>query len=100
MSKPCINCGQTKGKRYQGQPHDHVCADCGREMPVPDKVPNFSPQFLFVEIEGGYELKYDGWRESNHWTLLRKSGGRILDGDFYDVIAYITGFQKEEILDE
>ena len=30
---PCINCGQTEGDIYQGQPHDHVCADCGREIP-------------------------------------------------------------------
>jgi len=31
--EPCINCGQTEGDIYQGQPHDHVCPDCGREMP-------------------------------------------------------------------
>ena len=30
---PCINCGQTEGEVFQGQPHDHVCPDCGREMP-------------------------------------------------------------------
>ena len=30
---PCINCGQTEGEVYQGQPHDHVCPDCGREIP-------------------------------------------------------------------
>jgi len=32
-AKRCINCGQTEGEVYQGQPHDHVCADCGREIP-------------------------------------------------------------------
>ncbi len=31
--EPCINCGQTEGEIYKGQPHDHVCADCGREKP-------------------------------------------------------------------
>ena len=32
-AEPCINCGQTEGEVYQGQPHDHVCPDCGREIP-------------------------------------------------------------------
>jgi len=103
MSKPCISCGQTKGKIYKGQPHDHVCADCGRAMPVPDELPTYSlsnPQFLFVDIDNMYTIKYDGYREKNHWTLLRKGGGHILNGDFYDVVAYFIRFQKEEILDD
>jgi len=93
MGKPCINCGQTKGKVYKGHPHDHVCADCGREMPVPDKLPAYSlqsPQFLFVDIGNGYTIKYDGYREKNHWTLLRTRGGRVLDGSFFDVFDVIA----------
>ena len=34
----CINCGQTEGEVYQGPPHDHVCADCGREHPYESKI--------------------------------------------------------------
>ena len=35
---PCINCGQTEGEVYEGPPHDHVCADCGRErIPAEDE---------------------------------------------------------------
>jgi len=48
------------------------------------------PQFLFVDIEGGYIIKYDGYRDKNHWTLLRKTGGRIFDGSFTDVVRYLA----------
>lgn len=48
------------------------------------------PQFLFVEIENGYTIKYDGYREKNHWTLLRTKGGRVFDGTFQEVISYLS----------
>lgn len=59
-----------------------------------------SPQFLFMQIDNKYIVKYDGYREKDHWTLLRANKDRILDGDFYDVVAYLTGFKREEILEE
>ena len=59
-----------------------------------DKVPNFLPQFLFVDIEDGYTIKYDGYREKNHWTLLRQSGGRVFDGTFQEVVSYLSKKQK------
>ena len=34
----CINCGQTEGEVYSGPPHDHVCADCGRERPYRETI--------------------------------------------------------------
>ena len=33
----CINCGGIPGEKYEGDPQDHVCADCGQEHPVPGK---------------------------------------------------------------
>jgi len=64
------------------------------------KIKKEETPWLFVEIDDTYTLKYDGYRDKNHWTLLRTKGGRVLDGDFYDVVTYLTGFQKEEILDD
>lgn len=39
LQEPCINCGQTEGEIYKGPPHDHVCADCGRERPYMEVPP-------------------------------------------------------------
>ena len=48
------------------------------------------PQFLLVDIGNGYTIKYDGYRDEAHWTLLRTNGGRILDGSFSHVIDFIN----------
>jgi len=44
--------------------------------------------FYIVDIGFGLELKFDGYREEKQWTLLKKGGGRIFDGDFIDVVDY------------
>lgn len=49
-----------------------------------------STNFYIVDIGYGLELKFDGYREEKQWTLLDKSGGRILDGDFIDVVDYFV----------
>ena len=80
-------------------PEGDAIIDCNYWI-VPDWITSIeNPPFLLVDIDNNYLIKYDGYRDKNHWTLLRKNGNRILDGDFYDIIAYIVGFQKEEILD-
>ena len=55
----CINCGQTEGEVYQGAPHDHVCADCGRECPYPEECPKCESKHCvcgarYDDTTGGY----------------------------------------------
>ena len=50
--------------------------------------PHDNEDFL-VTISNSYILKYDGLRDKNKWTLLRRGGGRVFDGTIENVASYI-----------
>jgi len=54
-----------------------------------DKMPHDDKVFL-VTISNNLILKYDGIRDKDKWTLLRKGGGKIFDGTIEEVVAYLN----------
>ena len=54
--KRCINCRQEIGEPYDWQSgvgllHDHICADCGQEMPIPDRLPIYYNHHIWCNLD-------------------------------------------------